>query len=89
MILGTGEGGIARLKCTKGGLSVLLYQGNRTVIAQIAQLVPHFFKTETADKWAHGPTIVRFLSCFDLRDVLEMAHVRSFFLIPRSLLCAL
>jgi hypothetical protein len=37
MIFGTGEGGIARLKCTKGGLSVLRYQGNSTVIAQIAQ----------------------------------------------------
>jgi hypothetical protein len=40
MILGTGEGGIARLKCTEGDLSVLRYQGNRTVIAQIAQR-PH------------------------------------------------
>ena len=89
MIFATGEGGIARLKCTKGGFSVLRYQGNRTIIAQIAQLVPNFFKTETADKWAHRPTIVRFLSCFDPRDVLVMAHVRSFFLIPRSLLCAL
>jgi hypothetical protein len=37
MIFGTGEGGIARLKCTKEGLSVLRYQGNRTIIAQIAQ----------------------------------------------------
>lgn len=86
MIFATGEGGIARLKCTKGGFSVLRYQGNRTIIAQ---LVPNFFKTETADKWAHGPTVVRFLSCFDPRDVLVMAHVRSFFLIPRSLLYAL
>jgi hypothetical protein len=64
MIFGTGEGGIARLKCTKEGLSVLRYQGNRTIIAQIAQIAQRLHKNCQASLQFEEPVMSSLIDHF-------------------------